>query len=1238
CGNVFNYDSCDDSNPCTYADQCSEGECLGILDAFCILIDNDGDGYTISQGDCDDDPNSLPVSGRYINSYVNEVCNNAVDDNCNGNIDEGCNCASNNDCDDGLFCTDNICDQGTCAFPQTNPRDSRDCTTDYCDETMDLFIHDTNGCQGCSFDWECFDGNPCTQNVCNRGICTSSNNDGATCNDNDLCTVSDFCRDGACLSGSSLICDDSRSCSQEVCITNLGCVYDMEECVCNNDLDCNDNDPCTIDECGPGTCTPPRIAQSGTPCNNWEYCDATDTCTVSGECRGTQISCDTEFSSCATDVICAEDTDSCVADLNNCQCSVDSDCDDGDICTDDVCGIEGICLNTYNTASCDDNDDCTESDACYEGVCAGETNIECVINTDPDSDDITCEDCDGDGIKDSWENIYCLGDCDEFADYDGDYCNNLQEYYHGTDPYKYDTNGDGVKDCDPCLEGQDQDGDGMCDTWEVIYDLNITDPTDAYEDPDGDGLINIDEYNYDTNPFMNDTDSDDLTDYEEVTDTQTIPTNPDTDEDRMLDGWEVLYGFDPLDLHDAYYDYDNDGLYNFEEFELITNPQRKDTDTDKILDGGERTSGTDPTNPQSTPLDSDGDGMGNSWEEKERLNPYDDSDREIDNDNEGLIAFKEYLYNTQLDREDSDNDGLSDYEEIYTHHTIPILADTDNDEWQDRFEVDAGTDPLNPKSFPDRFIDKDRDAIPVYSDCNDNDASINFAAHEICTDGVDNNCNGEVDCYDKACVLDTDCYCLEGTFRPCGTNTGVCEAGEQKCDDKTNLWDFIECDGSTEPSKEICDNDVDDDCDGELDCEDFDCSRNRKTCYCDDNTYRFCGSNVGVCEQGVQYCQATNIWDDCQGETKPLVEDCSNTLDDDCDGFVDCEDEDCYLTSLVCTETECDAGETILCGISVGVCEQGVRICEEGVLSECRNATMPFERDECDNGLDDDCDGEVDNGCDVFVKPPEEETPGKGEEPKGEPTTPKPPKDEPPTDDDEKTSTKTKVATGFLLTGLLFVAGGAAYLNLEAIQALMKLKKPISTRIPSRTPPMGPQAPIQRRPLSQAQRPRPIRKEDVELRKKASEKKQKERLNVLDRFEKEAEAPVKTDEFDLKPLEKREIKKPGITQQKPGRSGFDKLSEITEAKKEKDIFDELESTIGEITKNKPKEQKTLKEDELLKDKKEGLSELEKIEEDEKDELDKLIDEDEQKEAEQESKKEKVTDDKDDEEKKDEKKQ
>ncbi|MDP2944690.1 MAG: thrombospondin type 3 repeat-containing protein [bacterium] len=50
-----------------------------------------------------------------------------------------------------------------------------------------------------------------------------------------------------------------------------------------------------------------------------------------------------------------------------------------------------------------------------------------------------------------------------------------------------------------------------------------------------------------------------------------------------------------------------------------------------------------------------------------------------------------------LKNTDTDQDGLSDYDEIYVYKTSPYLEDTDSDGLSDKKEVDNGTDPNCPQ-------------------------------------------------------------------------------------------------------------------------------------------------------------------------------------------------------------------------------------------------------------------------------------------------------------------------------------------------------------------------------------------------------------------------------------------------------------------------------------------------------------------------------------------------------------
>ncbi len=100
--------------------------------------------------------------------------------------------------------------------------------------------------------------------------------------------------------------------------------------------------------------------------------------------------------------------------------------------------------------------------------------------------------------------------------------------------------------------------------------------------------------------ITNDYDNDGLTNDEENT-LGTDPNDPDSDDDGINDGQEVIDNTNPLDDCDSIggtplqtSDCDEDGLTNEEEYNIGTDPDDPDTDKDGINDGAEVIDGTDP--------------------------------------------------------------------------------------------------------------------------------------------------------------------------------------------------------------------------------------------------------------------------------------------------------------------------------------------------------------------------------------------------------------------------------------------------------------------------------------------------------------------------------------------------------------------------------------------------------------------------------------------------------------------
>lgn len=200
-----------------------------------------------------------------------------------------------------------------------------------------------------------------------------------------------------------------------------------------------------------------------------------------------------------------------------------------------------------------------------------------------------------------------------------------------------------------------------------------------------------------------------------------------------------------------------------------------------------------------------------------------------------------------------------------------------------------------------------------------------------CSDDIDDDCDGSIDCHDSDCVGKVGCECTDGETESCGGSVGECSLGVKTC--VAGTWGA--CSG-VEASSERCDF-KDNDCDGEID----------EECICVAGDTRDCGENVGVCKAGVQVCQDDATWSICYGASYSAskIESC-NGLDDDCDGQVD---EGC----------ECVVNNTQICGSIIGACKQGLQTCVNGSWSSCVGGVQPFP-EICGDKLDNDCDSFID--------------------------------------------------------------------------------------------------------------------------------------------------------------------------------------------------------------------------------------------------------------------------------------
>ena len=245
--------------------------------------------------------------------------------------------------------------------------------------------------------------------------------------------------------------------------------------------------------------------------------------------------------------------------------------------------------------------------------------------------------------------------------------------------------------------------------------------------------------------------------------------------------------------------------------------------------------------------------------------------------------------------------------------------------------------------------DDDGDGYPLHEDCDDGDAAVHPNADELC-DGVDNNCDGEVD------------EGLTGTLYEDndGDGFGDITTGREECLDAGGMVeDATDCDDSdasiNPAAEEIC-NGLDENCNGQSDE-----GLEFVTWFLD-----YDGDGYGDPEEDDEFCEVPMGYvdndddcDDTNADINPTATEICNELDDDCNQLVD--------DGLILGTFFLDAD-----GDGYGTSEQWEAACEapvgyvgnDGDCDDSRPQVHPDADEYCD-GIDNDCNGATDDGTPV---------------------------------------------------------------------------------------------------------------------------------------------------------------------------------------------------------------------------------------------------------------------------------
>ncbi|MBU1222086.1 hypothetical protein KKF34_13770 [Myxococcota bacterium] len=130
----------------------------------------------------------------------------------------------------------------------------------------------------------------------------------------------------------------------------------------------------------------------------------------------------------------------------------------------------------------------------------------------------------------------------------------------------------------------------------------------------------------------------------------------------------------------------------------------------------------------------------------------------------------------------------------------------------------------------------------------------------------------------------------------------ICNDGIDNDNDGFTDCKDADCDNECD-DREICNDETDNDNDGYIDCDDQDCLGHE---HCE-KPAEICDDGIDNDDDGYTDCEDTDCADDCG----PVLEHCGDGIDNDGDGFIDCADPDCAQDTQYCgagMEWDCTDG------------------------------------------------------------------------------------------------------------------------------------------------------------------------------------------------------------------------------------------------------------------------------------------------------------------------------------------